>query len=95
MILIVILANIWVHWIFNPFKMWMIRNIKNAPSRYRPFDCESCMSFWVTAIYFLKTGEWWEAALYSGLAYFISSLVSMIFVLYLNKFYARAIKRFF
>ena len=94
-LLITLIANIWVHWIFNPFKMWTLRRFKNSSPTYKPLDCEKCMGFWLTAIYYLKTTTWWEAALWSGLAYFLSGLISLIFVKYLNKYYARAIKRFF
>lgn len=96
MILIVILANIWVHWIMTPLKLWAITKMPKAPTTMKPFDCEICLSFWVTLVYLLVIGkELWYVALMSGLAYFLGGLVSRLFILYLNKFYARAIKRFF
>lgn len=94
-LLISILSNIWVHWIVNPLKLKLLKTFKNAPARYKPLDCEMCMSFWLTAIYYLKTATYWEAALWSGFAYLLGGLVSKLFVVYLNKFYARAFKRIF
>ena len=94
-IILSILANIWVHWVFNPIKIKYLIKFKNSPARYKPIDCEQCLSFWITAIYYLKTATYWDAALWSGLAYLLGGLISRLFTTYLNKYYARAIKRFF
>lgn len=94
-LIITILSNIWVHWIMNPLKIKVFKHFKKAPARYRPFDCESCLSLWITGIYYLYIGQYWQSVLFAGLAYFISGLISKLFVLYLNRFYARVFKRFF
>lgn len=89
LLLIPLLANIWVHWIFGPVKIYLIKKIKWLPARLKPLDCESCLSFWITAAWYIRCDYFMQGIILSGIAYMIGSIYSGLFTTYLNKYYAR------
>jgi hypothetical protein len=90
-LLIATAANIWVHWLFQPFKIYMIKTFKDAPARYRPLDCEGCMAFWLTAACYIRCDYVYQGILLAGIAYFFSSVISRLFVSRLNLLFIKTI----
>lgn len=82
--LITILANIWVHWIFQPLK-----NRKGIKKSLKPFDCEGCLSLWLTLIWYWITSGPVYGILLGSAAFFLSRPISYLFAQYLNKLYAK------
>lgn len=88
-----LIANIWVHWVFSRLKIWLIKHISGIPAEMKPFDCESCLSFWVVLMLYYKCDYIWQGILLGGLAYFIAKIYSFFFVKYLNKLYIKWITK--
>lgn len=84
LLIIPFLANIWVHWIFIPLKVK-----KGIKRRLKPFDCEGCMSMWLTAIWYIRPDYILQGILLAFAAFFIGYFMSRLFTNYLNKYYAK------
>lgn len=95
-LLLCTIANIWVHWIFNPLYIKLIRRFPSLPISPKPLNCEGCMGFWIGLICYFDEG-WLKAILIPLICYLVSSLLSRVFVIYLNRLYVKysgKIKRF-